>query len=193
MIKSKKHLLSITYTITLLLNAFLFSSVMAETKPITPLDDKIISAESEEDGVEKTLEKNFSSDDRARLRKALDDYSKNTDPEHHQIETKRKAMKQSVEERFVECDKDSDETIDREEATACLPQVARHFNYVDVDEDDLITLEELQLAQAKSDERQKQAEIKLEAQRILEAEAEIKNKKLLKPNKQAANSRKRPI
>ena len=146
--------------------------------------------DSDENGVEQTLEYNFSPDDRARLRKALADYAKSTDPVHNQIEQKRKAMKESVAARFNACDKDSDESLDREETTECLPQVARHFSYVDVDEDELITLEELELAQAKSIERQKAAEAKMEAQKIQEAEAAIKSK--TKINKQAANIRKRP-
>ena len=150
------------------------------------------SLESDESGVEQTLEHNFSPDDRARLRKALADYAKSTDPEHNQIEQKRKAMKESVAARFNACDKDSDESLDREETTECLPQVARHFSYVDVDEDELITLEELELAQAKSSERQKAAEAKMEAQKIQEAEAAIKSKSKTKVNKQAASSRKRP-
>ena len=148
------------------------------------------SLDNDENGVEQTLEHNFSPDDRARLRKALADYAKTTDPEHNQIEQKRKAMKESVAARFNACDKDSDESLDREETTECLPQVARHFSYVDVDEDELITLEELELAQAKSSERQKAAEAKMEAQKIQEAEAAIKSK--TKINKQAATSRKRP-
>ena len=150
------------------------------------------SLDNDENGAELTLEYNFSPDDRARLRKALADYAKSTDPEHNQIEQKRKAMKESVAARFNACDKDSDESLDREETTECLPQVARHFSYVDVDEDELITLEELDLAQAKSSERQKAAEVKMEAQKILEAEAAIKSKSKTKINKQAANTRKRP-
>ena len=57
----------------------------------------------------------------------------------------------------------------------------------------MITLEELQLAQVKQIERQKAAEAKMEAQKIQEAEAAIKDKSKSKNNKQAANGRKRPI
>jgi Ca2+-binding EF-hand superfamily protein len=154
--------------------------------------DKQIAEENEQGISEPTLENNFSPEDRARLRKALADYSKSTDPEHHQIELRRKAMKESVENRFNGCDKDNDDSIDREEATMCLPQIARRFNTVDVDEDGVITLDELELAQAKSIERQKAAEAKMEAQKIQEAEAEIKNKAKLKGNKQALNTHKKP-
>ena len=63
---------------------------------------------------------------------------------------------------------------------------------MDVDEDGLITLDELELAQAKQIERQKAAEAKMEAQKIQEAEAAIKSKSKSKINKQAASTRKRP-
>ena len=61
-----------------------------------------------------------------------------------------------------------------------------------MDEDGVITLEELQLAQAKMIERQKAAEARMEAQKIQEAEIAIKEKSKAKDNKQAANIRKRP-
>ena len=157
-----------------------------------PNEEKQTTEENDQAGLEQTLEYNFSPEDRARLRKALADYAKTTDPEHDQIEHKRKAMKDSVEERFNYCDKDNDDSIDREEATQCLPQIARHFSYVDVDEDGVITLDELELAQAKSVERQKAAEAKIEAEKIQEAEAEIKSKSKAKANKQALNTRKHP-
>lgn len=155
-------------------------------------EDKSVLEDADDGAMEQTLEHNFSPEDRARLRKALGDYTKSTDPEHNQIAQKRKAMQESVEKRFNDCNKDNDDSLDRDEATHCLPQVARHFSYVDIDEDEVITLEELQLAQVKQIERQKAAEAKMEAQKILEAEAAIKDKSKSKINKQAANVRKRP-
>jgi hypothetical protein len=186
----KTHSYSFASFILFLLSMTLALPALAGGKNSLLLDEKQATEEADSGGLEQTLEYNFSPDDRARLRKALADYAKSTDPEHDQIEQKRKAMKESVEARFNECNKDSDDSLDREEATHCLPQIARHFNYVDVDEDEVITLEELELAQAKSIERQKAAEAKMEAQKILEAEAAIKSKS--KINKQAANTRKRP-
>lgn len=165
----------------------------ADNKGLSPMEEKQVAEENDQGISEQTLEYNFSPEDRARLRKALADYSKSTDPEHHQIELRRKAMKESVEERFNGCDKDNDESIDREEATLCLPQIARRFSTVDIDENGVITIEELELAQAKSIERQKAAEAKMEAQKILEAEAAIKNKSKLKNNKQALNTHKKPV
>jgi hypothetical protein len=148
----------------------------------------VTQADNDDAGLQKTLEQNFSPEDRARLRKALADYAKNTDPEHNQIEQKRQEMKESIAKRFDECNQDNDDTLDRKEATLCLPQVARHFSYVDVDGNNLITLEELFLAQAKSEERRKVAAEKLEAKRLQSAEADIKNK--ITSNKETSNSRK---
>lgn len=167
-------------------------SLAADRAPL-PLDEVTSETDSDENGLEETLRYNFSPDDRARLRKALSDYAKNTDPEHRQIEHKRKLMRESVEARFNDCNKDNDDSLDRQEVTHCLPQIARHFSYVDVDEDEVITLEELELAQAKQAERKRAEEAKLEADKIIEAETEIKNKSKAKVNKQAANVRKRPI
>jgi hypothetical protein len=177
-------------SLLLVMGLLLPLTTLAEDKLST---DKQIADENEQSVSEQTLEYNFSPEDRARLRKALADYSKSTDPEHHQIEQRRKAMKESVEERFNGCDKDNDDSIDREEATLCLPQIARRFNTVDVDEDGVITIDELELAQAKSIERQKAVEAKMEAQKIQEAEAEIKNKGKFKGNKQALNTHKKPV
>jgi Ca2+-binding EF-hand superfamily protein len=189
----KAHFYLASTPILFVLGTSLVLPVFAGGKSSFITEDKLIVDDADTSAIEQTLEYNFSPDDRARLRKALGDYAKSTDPEHNQIAQKRKAMQESVEKRFNECNRDSDDSLDREEATHCLPQVARHFSYVDVDEDGVITLEELQLAQAKQIERQKAAEAKMEAQKIEEAEAAIKDKSKLKANKQAANGRKRPI
>ena len=127
-------------------------------------------------GLGKALEYNFSPVDRARLRKALTDFAKNNDPEHIKIKRQRQLMRNSLKQRFVGCNNDLDDSLDRQEVTECLPQVARHFNAVDVDEDNVITFVELELAQAKWSKRHRAAEAKLEAQRIKAVEAEIKKK-----------------
>ncbi len=184
------------YFFTALFMLAIFGSLLATTVSADSRnglgEDKLLIEEADDSGLDKTLEHNFSPDDRARLRKALADYARSTDPEHSQIELKRKAMQESIEKRFNECNKDNDDSLDREESTLCLPQIARHFNYVDVDEDGVITLEEMQLAQAKLIERQKAAEARMEAQNIQDTETAIKNKSKAKDNKQASNIRKRP-
>lgn len=181
------------HPLLLLLSVAVALPAIAENRAYYYSGQKWVVADNDDSGLEQTLEQNFSPEDRARLKKALSDYAKNTDPEHVLIAQKRKAMKESITKRFNECNRDNDDSLDREETTMCLPQIARHFNYVDVDGNGVITLEELELAQAKAEERQRAAEAKIESKRIQEAEADIINKNKEKINKQVSNTRKRPI
>lgn len=196
MLSDLKPFTSLSYLLTALTIMLCIPSYADSARITLPNDENPTVTDNDEEGLEKTLEQNFSPEDRARLRKALIDYARNTDPEHEQIQLRRQAMKESIAQRFNECDQDNDSSLDRREATMCLPQIARHFNYVDVDEDNLITLEELELAQAKSAERRKAAEARLEAQRLQRVEEEIKNKakeKNVSDIKQTVAPRKRPI
>jgi len=164
---------------------FLLTTIMLLALPVSadpklPLhlaDSQSHSVDNDETGLSKTLEYNFSPEDRARLRKALKEYARNTDPDHQLMVQKRKAMHESISQRFNECNRDTDDSLDREEATMCLPQVARHFSYVDLDGDGVITLDELETAYTKMVERQREAEAKTEAQQAAAAEAEAEAKK----------------
>ncbi len=147
--------------------------------------DKDSSDKDSEEGLEQTLNRNFSPEERARLRKSLVDYSKSNDPEHDQIVTRRREMRESIKARFSACDKDSDETLDRAETMDCLPQVARHFNQVDTNSDGLISLDELEAAQARILERERAIEAKMEADKAREQEQPVAAKR---KNKQADNT-----
>ena len=177
------------FTVLILLSfIFIFPSVADTNAVIESSKDAIdfipspIEAEDGSYGLDKTLEYNFSPEDRARLRKALMDYARNNDPEHIQIRRERQKMRESLKERFTQCNNDLDDSLDRQEVTECLPQIARHFSSVDVDVDNVITFEELELAQAKWRERHKAAEAKLEAQRLKAVEESI-IKKAAQPKK----------
>ncbi|OIQ95345.1 EF hand [mine drainage metagenome] len=122
------------------------------------------------DGMRQTLNLNFSPENREKLRKALNDYARTADPDHSQIEERRRAMQESIKTRFLEADNDGDNTIDRQEATEKLPQIARLFNMVDLNQDNLISLDELQAAQARILERRRAAELALEAKKLQEAD-----------------------
>ena len=61
------------------------------------------------------------------------------------LQEKRNEMLSSVEQRFLNCDKDNDDTLDVFETTMCLPQVARQFRKVDSNKDNLISLDELSI------------------------------------------------
>lgn len=139
------------------------------------------------DGLQQTLNLNFSPEHRERLRKALDEYSRSIDPSHDQIEERRKAMQENIETRFFEADSDGNGTIDRQEATEKLPQIARHFNSVDTNQDNLISLGELVEAQARIMERRRAGELALEQQK-LQKQQEIEPTVIAKPKSRQANS-----
>ena len=86
------------------------------------------------------------------IRDALAVYSRAEDKNNAIYEQKRRAMLDSVELRFLACDADADNTLDVFEATRCLPQVARMFRDVDIDNDNVITLDEIAIL-AKTFER----------------------------------------
>jgi len=145
--------------------------------------------ENANDGMQQTLNLNFSPENREKLRKALDDYAKSVDRDHDQIEERRRAMRASIEARFLDADSDGDGTIDRQEATEKLPQVARLFSQVDTNQDNVISLEELEEAQTRIMERRKAAEAALEAQKT---QVTSDTSSVAKPkNKQTANNTKK--
>jgi len=178
MCKANKHLKEVFLLTTTMLLA---SPVSADLKlPIRLTDNRIV--DNDDVGLSKTLEHNFSPEDRARLRKALSDYARNTDPDHQLMLQKRKVMHDSISQRFNECNRDNDDSLDREEATLCLPQVARHFSYVDLDGNGVITLDELENAYAQMVERQREAEAKSQAQQAIVSDSDTdKSKSKSKP------------
>lgn len=143
------------------------------------------------DGLQQTLELNFSPENREKLRKALDDYARAVDQDHDRIEERRRAMQESLEARFFDADNDNDGTIDRQEATEKLPQIARHFNQVDTNQDKVISLDELAEAQTRIFERRKAAETAIEAKKLQAASDAAEEVKAKNKSKQSANSNKK--
>jgi len=119
------------------------------------------------EGLEKTIELNFSPEKRLMLRRALDEYSRSVDNDHEQIKARRRAMRESIKERFFAADVDFDNHINRQEATQSLPQIARHFSAVDQDGDGLVALHELQAAQTRMMERRKAAQDTINMRRLI--------------------------
>jgi hypothetical protein len=85
----------------------------------------------------------LSPEERARIRRALAAYAKSSGKESSLIEEKQREMLKGLESRFIACDEDNDNTLDLAETTKCLPQVARQFNRLDLDENEVISLDEL--------------------------------------------------
>lgn len=140
------------------------------------------------------LDKRISIEDRIRLRRDLYEYSRSVDAAHIQIEERRRLMRKRIQDRFLDADQDNDGSLSREEATEMLPQVARHFNQFDLNGDGVITLMELEDAQAKIAERQRALTAKIDGQP--EPEANAKRKTVGKDAKEAkdnTNNRKRAL
>ena len=152
------------------------------------VDKPVAGEEAAGDGMRQTLNLNFSPENREKIRKALDDYAKSVDQDHDRIEERRRAMQESLKERFLDADNDNDGTIDRQEATEKLPQIARLFSQVDTNQDGVISLEELQDAQSRAAERRSTAEAALEAQKLQATEASTATKS---KSKQASNNSKK--
>ena len=87
------------------------------------------------------------SNDREKSLKVIINEFTNTSNEEFNafLQEKRNEMLSSVEQRFLNCDKDNDDTLDVFETTLCLPQVARQFRKVDSNKDNLISLDELSI------------------------------------------------
>ncbi len=121
------------------------------------------SPENQESAAPKTISNFASPQDSIRLRRDLDEYARTVDPAHVQIEERRRVMHQRLQERFSDTDRDNDGTISRLEAVQSMPQIARRFNEVDINGDNLISLDELESLQTRISERQRAAAIRVEA------------------------------
>lgn len=127
-------------------------------------------------------------EDRTRLRMDLRQYSRSSDPIHTQIEDRRRLMSKGVQERFFGADKDNDGLLSLQEVVDSLPQVARHYNQVDLDGDNSISMNELVNFHDKITERQRAAEIRIRQAR----EAELKAAQIAAENEVATKQTSRP-
>ncbi len=135
------------------------------------------------EGLEKTIQINFSPEKRLMLRNALDEFARAVHDDHDQIVAKKREMRESIKKRFFEADADFDNHINRQEATEKLPQIARHFSSVDLNEDGLIALHELQAAQTRMLQRRKVAQDAINMRKLIGQSDKQTNTK----SKQASN------
>jgi hypothetical protein len=150
------------------------------------LPSPVVESNSQDDPIQ-NLDEGISIEERIQLRRDLVQYSRAVDPSHIQIEERRQLMRKRIQERFLGSDKDNDGTISREEAAETLPQIFRHFSQVDLNDDGVISMSELEAAQAKAVARQQAAAAKEDV--IKEAEP-VQADTLKRKNKQAAANRK---
>lgn len=121
-------------------------------------------ADLPEEGELPTLDGSITMEERIRIYRDLDEYSRSVDSTHLLIEKQRRGMRERLQQRFAGSDKDNDGSISREEATESLPQIARHFSQVDTNGDGVITLDELAVVHAKMMERRHSGTLKTEVQ-----------------------------
>ena len=79
------------------------------------------------------------------IHEAIDEFTRFDSKNNLIYEQKRREMLDSVETRFHACEPDNDNTLDVYETTVCLPQVARQFRQVDINNDNVISLDELSI------------------------------------------------
>lgn len=137
----------------------------SNAEEVTP---QITDEDAQDVSDQQTLGNEVSDKDRMSLRRDLDAYSRSANPDHVLLEERRRMMHKQIQERFFAADRDNDGSLSREEAAEALPQIARHFSEVDLNGDDVITIEELAVAQAKADERQRMTESQLDEARLNE-------------------------
>jgi hypothetical protein len=163
-------------------------------------DDKVMQSTDTAGGDQLQNLSGVSIEERIRLRMDLKHYSRTSDPIHTQIEDRRRLMSKGIQERFFGADKDNDGLLSLQEVVDSLPQVARHYNQVDLDGDNFISINELVTFQASLLERQRAAELRIQEARDAElkeaadaAEDEIASKQTKRPkikSKQAEAERK---
>jgi hypothetical protein len=137
-------------------------------------DDKVMQSGDEPNSEQMQSLGGVSPEERMRLRMDLNHYSRTSDPIHSQIQDRRRTMSKGIQERFFRADRDNDNLLSRQEVVDSLPQVARHYNQVDLDADGFISITELMEYQNKLIERQRAAELRIQQAReaeLLEAQA----------------------
>lgn len=116
----------------------------ALTEPVnlSPNPSKAASEDQAED--RQLLEEKLPPEARKRLREVLNSYSRQAYPDGGQLEERRRLMHDRMEERLNNADKSGVGSISRSEAQLRMPRLARQFDQIDINGDNVITREEMQ-------------------------------------------------
>lgn len=112
-------------------------------------------------------------DEGRRLRRDLDDYSRGA--YGTQLDIQRQAMREKMQERIKNADRDSDGSISREEARD-LPRLSKRFDQIDTNGDGIISKEEMQAAREVPD-RQSPEKVEFKASKDTSSAASIQKTK----------------
>lgn len=83
---------------------------------------------------------------RRRLREVLNAYSRQAYPEDDPVAERRRLMHDRMQERLNNADKNGVGSISRSEAQLRMPRLARQFDQIDLNGDNIITSDEMQAA-----------------------------------------------
>ncbi|HSI22595.1 MAG TPA: hypothetical protein VK959_06195 [Methylophilaceae bacterium] len=118
----------------------------AWTEPVNLSPNPSKSANEEQAEDRQVLEEKLPPEARKRLREVLDSYSRQAYPDGEQLAERRRLMHDRMQERLNNADKNGVGSISRSEAQLRMPRLARQFDQIDTNGDNIVTREEMQAA-----------------------------------------------
>jgi hypothetical protein len=118
----------------------------AWTEPVNLSLNPSKSANEEQAEDRQVLEEKLPPEARKRLREVLDSYSRQAYPDGEQLAERRRLMHDRMQERLNNADKNGVGSISRSEAQLRMPRLARQFDQIDTNGDNIVTREEMQAA-----------------------------------------------
>jgi hypothetical protein len=118
----------------------------AWTEPVNLSPNPSKSANEEQAEDRQVLEEKLPPEARKRLREVLDNYSRQAYPDGEQLAERRRLMHDRMQERLNNADKNGVGSISRSEAQLRMPRLARQFDQIDTNGDNIVTREEMQAA-----------------------------------------------
>jgi len=116
----------------------------ASTEPLDLSPNSPATATEDQAEDRQKLEEKLPPEARKRLREVLNSFSRQAYPDDEQLEERRRLMHDRMQERLNNADKNGVGSISRSEAQLRMPRLARQFDQIDTNGDNIITREEMQ-------------------------------------------------
>jgi hypothetical protein len=116
----------------------------ASTEPLDLSPNSPPAATEDQAEDRQKLEEKLPPEARKRLREVLNSFSRQAYPDGEQLEERRRLMHDRMQERLNNADKNGVGSISRSEAQLRMPRLARQFEQIDTNGDNIITREEMQ-------------------------------------------------